>query len=250
LIVRSIRRGSKLAAVGSLIVSFVLLASYAFLWVVVIAELFLVLVALIVSFRRIYRSQWKHEVALMSGVLFGGILIPIAFLFLAAIPLLGYRPQALDPGYWLALGWDYLTRGLTPQVFTSAQAVLEEAFDFAGNRADLPFLTLLSIVGVLDGVSQTRSFNRIMSATILVPFALTLITPGLFHTWRGLYIIPMYLTGALGAESIIRRVNGQESPWRSLGRLAFAGTFAACIFLSHLSYSLRALELLIIVGSR
>jgi hypothetical protein len=67
-------------------------------------------------------------------------------------------------------------------------------------------------------------------------------------TWRGLYIIPLYLAGALGVESIIRRVNGSVPPWRSPSRLAFAGMFATYIFLSHLSYSLRALELLILVA--
>ena len=127
-------------------------------------------------------------------------------------------------------------------------AALEKAFDFAGNRADLPLLTLLSIVGLLDQRSQHRSFGRILSAMILVPAAITMITPNLYQTWRGLYIMPLYMTGALGASSILRRVNGIESPWRSPGRLAFAATFVAYLFLSHLCYSLRAVELLVLVA--
>jgi hypothetical protein len=59
------------------------------------------------------------------------------------------------------------------------------------------------------------------------------------------------MTGALGAASIIRRVNGHESTLRtSPSRLAFAGAFVSYLFLTHLSYSLRALELLILVASR
>jgi hypothetical protein len=76
-----------------------------------------------------------------------------------------------------------------------------------------------------------------------------MISPNLYDTWRGLYVIPMYLTGALGVGSVIRVVNGQGAPWRSPSRLAFAGTFAGYVFLAHLSYSLRALELLILVAS-
>jgi hypothetical protein len=67
-------------------------------------------------------------------------------------------------------------------------------------------------------------------------------------TWRGIYIIPLYITGALGVESVVRRVNGSESSWRSPSRLAFAATFVAYVFLAHLSFSLRALELLMMTG--
>jgi hypothetical protein len=43
-------------------------------------------------------------------------------------------------------------------------------------------------------------------------------------------------------------MNGRECVWGSHDRLAFAGTFAGYLFLSQLSYSLRALELLIMVA--
>jgi hypothetical protein len=247
LVVRSIRRRSTLSAVGALVVSLVLLASYAFLWVVTIAELALVLLASILAFRNVTRREWKREVESLGGVLVGSILTPIAFLFLVVTPLLGFRPQGLDVSAWLMMGWNYLGRGATLQVLGSAFTALEEAFDFAGNRADLPFLTLLSIVGLVDQGSQHRSFGRIVSAMILVSAITTMITPSLYLTWRGLYIMPMYVTGALGAESIIRRVNGQGSPW-SPSRLAFAAAFTGYLFLSHLSYSLRAVELLILVA--
>jgi len=36
-------------------------------------------------------------------------------------------------------------------------------------------------------------------------------------------MIPVYLTGALGVETVIRTVNGDRSPWKSRSRLAFAG---------------------------
>ena len=246
LVVRSIRLRSTLSATGALALSLVLLASYAFLWVVMIAELALVLLASMTAIRKIDRREWKNEVRFLGGVLAGSILAPIAFLFLVVIPLLGFRPQGLDVIAWFTLGWNYLAQGATPQVLGSALVALEEAFDFAGNRADLPFLTLLSILGLLDQTSQRRSFNRVVSAAILAPIAVTMITPAVYYTWRGLYIMPMYVTGALGAESIIRRVNGQQSPWESPGRLAFTVAFVAYVFLSHLSYSLRALELLIL----
>ena len=248
LVVRAIGRRSTFSAVGALLVSLVLLASYAFLWVVVIGELALVLIASITAFGRGDRHEWKREMGFLSGVLVGSILAPIALLFLVVMPLLGFRPQGLDVSAWLMMGWNYLAQGATPQVLASAPAALEEAFDFAGNRADLPFLTLLSIIGLLDQRSQHRSFGRVVSAMILVPAVITMITPGLYHTWRGLYIMPLYLTGALGVASIVDRVNEQGATWRSPSRLAFAGTFASYVFLAHLSYSLRALWLLILVA--
>jgi len=250
LIVRSIRLHSKLALAGSVVVSLVLLASYAFLWVVAIAELFLALVASILALRMTDRRERRYEVGFMVTALLGSILIPVAFVFLVAMQLLGFRPAGLDPFYWVDLGWSYFVQGATPQVLGLALAALEEAFDFAGTRVDLPFLTLLSIAAMIDTASQRRSFRRIIAATILVPVAITVITPGIYHTWRGLYIIPLYLTAALGVHSIVRRVNGQESPWKDASKVAFTGTFAAYIILSQLAYSLRALELLIIVGSR
>jgi hypothetical protein len=255
LIVRSIRLQSKLAAVGALAVSLVLLASYAFLWVVVIAELVLILAASILAFWFVARRVWRIEVGFLSVVLSGSVLIPIALLF-AVVSLLGFRAQGIDPTLWFTSASGYLTQ-LQPQLLGSVWGVLEEAFDFAGNRIDLPFLTLLSVVGLLDCGSQRRSFSRIVTAAVLVPILLTAIistssaspyTP-MWLTWRGIYVIPLYVTGALGAESIVRRVNGQSSPWKSPSRLAFAGTFTSYIFLSHLSCSLRALELLIMVAS-
>ena len=112
-----------------------------------------------------------------------------------------------SPGDWLARGWNYVARQATLQVLASSLAALEATFDFAGNRVDLPFLTLLSIIGVLDQASVSSSFRRIISAMVLVPFVAAMITPDLYFTWRGLYLIPLYLTGALGTGSIIRRPN-------------------------------------------
>jgi hypothetical protein len=254
LIVRSIRLRSRLTAVGALLVSLLLLGSYAFLWIVVIAELTLALVASLLAFWRADRGEWKREVGIMGGVLSGSILIPVALLSVA-VPLLGLNAQGIDPSYWLSRAWVYLTQ-VQPQLLGALWGVFEEAFDFAGNRIDLPFLTLLSIIGLLDSESHRRSFNRIVAATVVVPTILTVIvsissaspyTP-MWLTWRGIYVIPLYVTAALGVQSIIRRVNGRSWSWKSLSRLGFAGTFVAYLFLSHLSYSLRALELLILVA--
>jgi len=247
LVARSIRLRSELAAVGSALVLVVLLASYAYLWIIILAALVLVLLALIVSLPILDRRQAKYEVPLLGSVLVGAVLIPLAFLYIASGPL-GFRVPGINPVLWFNQGWSHLTRVMTPDVFGSTLPALEEALDFAGNRVDLPFLTLLSIVGLLDTSSRTPSFGRIMAAMILVPIAVSLVTTDLLSTWRGLYVIPMYLAGALGAESIILRVNGEGSTWKRLGPLAFAGAFTGYIFLSHLSYSLRALYLLIMVS--
>jgi hypothetical protein len=245
---------SRLAAVGALLISLLLLGSYSFLWVVAMAELAFVLAASLLTFRKADHHESKYEVAAVGGVLFGSILIPTALL-VALVPLLGFHAQAINPNLWFSQAWVIVAQ-VQPQLLGTIWSVLEETFNFAGNRIDLPILTLLSIVGLLDSSSQRRSFNRILAATTVVPFLLTLVisissaspyTP-MWLTWRGLYIIPLYMTGALGAENIIRRVNGSVSSWSSPSRLVFAGSFAAYLFLSHVSYSLRALELLILVA--
>ena len=247
LVLRSVRLRSRLAAAGSLVLSFVLLASYAYMWVIVLAVLVLVIFASLVSIRRIDRDMLTYDVKIMGGVLLGAIVIPIGFLFLAAIPLLGFRPEGLDSSFWLALGWNRLVQAITPQTLNSALPALERAFDYAGNRLDLPFLTLLSIIGLLDCGFERRLFRNVVAAMTLIGVVATVITPDINLIWRGLYLVPLYLTGALGAVSVIRRVNGLESPLRSLDRVAFAGMFVAYLFLSQLGYWLRAVELLIMV---
>jgi hypothetical protein len=217
-------------------------------------ELVVVLVASLLTFRKVDHHEWKCEVAAVGGVLFGSILIPIALL-VALVPLLGFHAKGIDPNLWFSQAW-VIAAQMQPQLLGTIWGALEEAFNFAGNRIDLPILTLLSIIGLLDSSSQRRSFNRILAATTIVPIVLTVVisissaspyTP-MWLTWRGLYIIPLYLTGALGAENIVRRVNGSVLSWGSPSRLGFAGSFAAYLFLSHVSYSLRALQLLILAA--
>jgi hypothetical protein len=167
------------------------------------------------------------------------------------VPMLGINVSGFNFGAYASIAWNYLARTASPQTLLQAPTALEVAFDFAGNRIDLPFLTILSVIGLADPTAWRAPFRRILAAMVLVPLAITVVSPDLYLTWRGLYLIPLYLTGALGAASIIRRVNGHESTLRtSPSRLAFAGAFVSYLFLTHLSYSLRALELLILVASR
>jgi hypothetical protein len=110
----------------------------------------------------------------------------------------------------------------------------------AESRVQLPFAALLSILGLLDHAPRTRSFTKIIAAMVLVPLAIEVVpnAPSYFSL-RGLYLIPLYMLVALGAGSVIRRVNGRESAWKSPSGLAFAGAFTAYVFLSQLSYTLR-----------
>ena len=247
LVVRSLRIRSKLAFLGSLMVSLMLLGSYVFMWILVFAEMLLVLLAILIRFWQIDRLRWRNEVGILSGIVLGSLLLP-ALALVVTMLFLGYLPPGTDPRHALTIGLSYLVERANPRVLFSFMPALEEALDFAGNRIDLPVLTVLSIIALLDPAYQSRHFARIMAAMITVPFAATLISPGLYETWRGLYVIPLYLTGALGSASVIRRVSGGQSIWNSRSSLGFAGTFTAYIFFSHLGYSLRALELLIRVS--
>jgi hypothetical protein len=242
---RWVRLRSKAAVASALLFSLFLLGSYTYAWVAAVAILVIVLVGTILSFRRKTRRLWWHELTGFGVMLFGVFALPLTLGYVVLVPLLGYVPSWFSPFLWVNLGSNYIQGQHLLEGLRLAPSALESAFDFAGNRIDLPFLTILSILGLVDPAWR-GSFRRVIAAMVLVPIALAIVSPDLYLTWRGLYMIPMYLTGALGAESIIRRLNGHESPWRSPSRLAFAITFTAYIFLSHLSYSLRALELLIL----
>jgi hypothetical protein len=244
---RWVRVRSKPAGALALLVSLLLLGSYTYAWVAAVAILVVVLLATASSFRRKTRSLWWRELTGWGVMLVGLFALPLTLGYVVLVPLLGHLPSWFSPLTWVTVGSNYFLGEHLFEALKLAPSAFEGAFDFAGNRIDLPFLTILSIVGLVDSAWR-GSFRRVMAAMVLVPIALAIVSPDLYLTWRGLYMIPMYLTGALGAESIMRRVNGQRSPWESYGRLAFAGTFTAYIFLSHLSYSLRALELLVLAA--
>jgi len=248
LLFRAIRFSSKRAAAGSLVLSLVLLGSYTYMWVVTVAILVAALVATLLSFRSRIRPRWRPELTFLAVILVGTLALPIVIGYVLLIPLLGPVPGWFDPMASINVGLKRLAGTPFWEALKLAPGALEEAFDFAGNRIDLPFLTLLSIVGLADS-AWDGMFRRTTAAMVLVPFALAIITPDLYFTWRGLYLMPFYLTGALGIGSIIRRVNAGRSPWESPSRLAFVAAFSGYVFLSLLSYSLRALELLILLAS-
>ena len=236
MIIRSIRLRSLLAAVGSIVLSLVLLAGYAHLWVVAIVELLFGLVGLIAALGAPDYSDWKYDVGILSGIILGIVLVPLVFIS-AGRPSLGLSPEALDPGTWFALGWRYV-QAAKGETIGSVVSALE--FSMAESRMQLPFAALLSILGLLDHAPRTRSFTKVIATMVLIPLAIEVVpnAPSYFPL-RGLYLIPLYMLVALGAESVIRRVNGRESAWKSPSGLAFTGAFTAYVFLSQLSYMLR-----------
>jgi hypothetical protein len=247
LTLRCIRVKSWLACGGSILLSLILLASYTYAWVAAVSMLVITLTVTLLSFRSQSTDQWRNESKFLAVILVAVLAAPVLLAYFLLGPLLGGVPAWINPSAWLNVGWNYLVGRPSAQILESVGYALEQAFDFAGNRIDLPILTILSIVGLVDSI-WARSFRRIVAAMVLVPVFLAVVSPDLYLTWRGLYMIPTYLTGALGAESIIRTVNVRRASSTSLSRLAFAGTFAGYIFLTHLSYSLRALELLILAA--
>jgi hypothetical protein len=248
-VLRWVRLRSWLAAVGAVVFSMLLLGSYAYMWVAAVGMLAVALVATLLSFRSQTRLEWRRESASLVVVLVGCLVLPAIVGWLLLVPLLGHVPPWFDAGAFLSQGWGQLVSRVSSHPLASAASGLDEAFDFAGNRVDLPFLTILSIVGLLDPAWK-GSFRRLVAAMVLLPIVVAAISPNMYDTWRGLYVVPMYLTGALGVASITRLVNGLERRWWTPSRLAFAGTFAGYVFLAHLSYSLRALWLLILVAVR
>ena len=235
MVIRSVRLRSPLAAVGSIVLSLVLLTGYAYAWAVAVVELLLALIGSLTAFRASDSNEWKYDVGILSGVIIGIVLVPLTFASFAAAPL-GLPPETLDPSTWLALGWKY-AQAAGGETIGSMLSALE--FSLADSRMELPFVALLSVLGLLDHAPKTRSFARIIATMVLVPFAIELVpNAASYFPLRGLYMIPLYMLAALGAESVIRRVSEQESSWKIPTGLAFAGAFAAYLFLSQLGYTL------------
>jgi hypothetical protein len=243
LAVRAIRLRSTIAFLLALVLSVILIGSYSYLWITAIAALCLAVVSSVFAFRSLSTREWIPETGITAIMFVGVMFAPVVALYL--ISAVGVQPATFDPNVWFQVGWNYLQGQMSAGTVGSALAGLEQAFDFAGNRVDLPFLTLLSVVGLADTEMLDRSFRRIVAGMVVVSLVFTILSPDIFLTWRGLFILPLYLTGALGAASVIRRVNRfGVSPDRRT-QLAFAATFSVYLFLSLLSYSLRAIELLI-----
>ena len=236
MVIRSVRLRSPLAAVGSIVLSLVLLTGYAYGWVVAVVELLLVLIGSLAAFRAAESNEWKRDVGILSGLIFGIVLVPLVLASIVAAPVVGFRLEGLNPINWFALGWRY---ALAAGGQTIGSTLFALSFSLAQSQIELPILALLSVLGLLDHAPQTRSFTRMIAAMVLVPFAIELVpnAPSYFPL-RGLYLIPLYMLAALGAESVVRRVNGGESPWKIPAGLAFAGAFAAYLFVSQLGYTL------------
>ena len=226
MIIRSIRLRSPVMAIGSIALSLALLTGYAYLWVVAVVELLLALVGSIAAFGTYNGREWKYDVGILSTVIVSIVLIPIVLL----------SSLGPDPTLLFALGLRYV-QAAGGQTIGSAVSTLESSL--AESRMMLPFVALLSILGLLDHAPQTRCFTKIIAAMVLVPLAIELVSnASSYFPLRGLYLIPLYVLAALGAENIICRVNGHVSPWKIRGGLAFAGMFGAYLFLSQLRYTL------------
>lgn len=243
LAVRAIRVRSPLAFLGALALSVILIGSYSYLWITAIAALCLAVVSSVFAFRSLSTREWIRETGITALLFVGAMFAPVVALYL--ISAVGVQPATFDPNVWFQVGWNYLQGQVKTGAVGSALAALEQAFDFAGNRVDLPFLTLLSVVGMVDTGMLDRSFRRMVAGMVVVSLVFTILSPDIYLTWRGLFILPLYLTGALGAASVIRRVNRFGGSPDRRTQLAFAATFLFYLFLSLLSYSLRAIELLI-----
>jgi len=243
LAVRAIRVRSPLAFLCAFVLSVILIGSYSYLWITAIAALCLAVVSSVFAFRSLSTREWIPETGITATMFVGAMFAPVVALYL--VSAVGVQLAAFDPNVWFQVGWNYLQGQMSAGTVGSALAGLEQAFDFAGNRVDLPFLALLSVVGLVDTGFLDRSFRRMVAGMVAVSLVFTILSPDIYLTWRGLFILPLYLTGALGASSVIRRVTRfGVSPDRRT-QLAFAATFSLYLFLSLLCYSLRAIELLI-----
>jgi len=129
---------------------------------------------------------------------------------------------------------------------TNLTTILESTIAYARNRLDATVMAVLSIIGMADVSLLRRPFRRILGSMMIVPVIFTLLAPDVSWTWRGLYLLPMYLGAALGARSVILRTNSPtvRSTHESILRFAFMSSLSGYIFLSCLAWALRATLLL------
>jgi len=226
---------STAAVIMAPVASFLVLLAHPYVW-----GASMVMVAIQVAGMLLRRpskfSEFKRDAVPLASV----ILLNIAFVYLGSsyVPAVqGSLSSALLRGQSALAAID----------LSSAVTLLEWTIDYAKNRLDVTMMVILSIVGILDVSLLPRQFRRVVGSMMIVPIVFTLLAPDFHWTWRGLYLLPTYLGGALGARSIVLRANSLVGAGRreSMLRFMFSGSFFGYVFLSCLAWTVRATILLI-----
>lgn len=227
---------SRAAMIMAPVASFLVLLAHPYVWGASMVMVAIQVVGILLSYPW-KLSELKHDAAPLVFVM----LVNIVFLFLGS---------SYVPVVWASLS-SALLRGqsaLAAIDLSNAVTLLEWTIDYAKNRLDATMMVILSIVDVLDMSLLPRQFRRVVGSMMIVPILLTLLAPDFHWTWRGLYLLPTYLGGALGARSIVLRANSSPAGAgrrESVLRLALSGSFFGYVFLSCLAWTFRATILLI-----
>jgi hypothetical protein len=226
---------SRFGMVASGLVSLLVLLAHPFTWAASMAMIAIQLVAIALSGRS-KLSEIKRDMVPIASVL----LLNAVFLFLAFSLAGGAR-------YSLTAAFQQMQSPLRIADLSSLVTFLETTIDYARNRLDMTFMIILSIIGILDTSLVSKRFRRVLASMMIVPIFFTLLAPDINWTWRGLYLLPIYLGAALGARSIVLRANASTIGSRRESILSFvlSSSLLGYIFLSSLAWTLRATLLLI-----
>jgi len=225
---------SRLGIVASCLVSLLVLLAHPFTWAASMAMIAIQLLAIMLSGPSKLR-EIKRDMIPIAPV----ILLNAVFLFLVFSLAGGAR-------YPLTVAFQQMQSPLRIADLSSLVTFLGTTIDYARNRLDMTFMIILSIIGILDTSLVSKRFRRVLASMMIVPIFFTLLAPDINWTWRGLYLLPTYLTATLGISSIALRVNSHPSVSRreSVLRLGFSGSMLAYVLLASFAWALRATLLL------
>jgi hypothetical protein len=225
---------SRLGIVASCLVSLLVLLAHPFTWAASMAMIAIQLLAIMLSGPSKLREIKRDMIPIASVILLNAV-----FLFLVFSLAGGAR-------YSLTVAFQQMQSPLRIADLSSLVTFLGTTIDYARNRLDMTFMIILSIIGILDTSLVSKRFRRVLASMMIVPIFFTLLAPDINWTWRGLYLLPTYLTATLGIRSIALRVNSHPSVSRreSVLRLGFSGSMLAYVLLASFAWALRATLLL------
>jgi hypothetical protein len=236
---RWIDRGSKLALVGAIVFSNLVLLTHQWTWGILIAALGCQSLLALASERRFRGAIKKRE--FMSTIMVADVSAAFAVLVFFTVSAL-HGQAGIFPGI---LGGYEILKSLALRYAVTVQYVLFTTITHyvGGFLANGP-LFALAILGAWEARRLSGSFQRTVFSMLLVSSILTVLLDS-WYQWRVLFVIPYYLAAALGIRFFARTAleasaNAASSIDRAL-IIASAAIIILAIIMAFVDYTFRSI---------
>lgn len=226
LLLRLWRHPSRLQVLAATLVSFVVLATHAWTWAIVLASLVLssVLSPLLLLPARRHILQ---DSALRAGLIIVGSNIALLLLIASLLPT----------GEFMHMSREVITYVNMDNLQTFPASFAFTVQYYVGGFIANPVIILLAIIGL----AASRRFDKRLSLLLLSMLIITsipLLLLGSFWQWRLLYVIPYQVLAVIGTAWMSQKIAAADSRFATLCQSLLMVT----ILLSSFNYALRSLN--------